>query len=167
MSDASINASAESPANSTSSTRVSSCASYVAFPDPHLLSQPIPIPINQNNSTTGIPRQLSAGHTPYPWAPDVPIKLNIPLGQLSPQSVHNAIATTNLDPPALHTIINTLVETSNSRHQQYQHQVRAQNEEHKAAIGKLEEDLEFTQSRLLNYQETFVKAPDGYIANNR
>src|SRR6266403_1104631 len=71
MSDASINASAESPANSTSSTRVSSCASYVPFPEPNLLSQPIPIPINQNNSTTGIPHQLSTGHTPYPQAPDV------------------------------------------------------------------------------------------------
>ncbi len=97
----------------------------------------------------------------------MPIKLNIPLGRLSPQSVRNAIATTNLDPPVLRAIINALVETSNSRHQQYQCQVRAQDEEHKAAIGKLEEDLEFTQSRLLNYQETFVKAPDGYVANNR
>ncbi len=97
----------------------------------------------------------------------MPIELNIPLGRLSPQSVRNTIATTNLDPPALCTIIDALVETSNSRHQQYQHQVQAQNEEHKAAINKLEEDLEFTQSHLLDYQETFVKAPDGYVANNR
>ncbi len=67
----------------------------------------------------------------------------------------------------LHTIIDALVETSNSRHQQYQCQVRAQNEEHKAKVDKLEEDLEFAQSRLLNYQETFVKAPDGYVTNNR
>ncbi len=167
MSDASINASNESPANSASSTRVSSPGSYVAFPELHLLSQPIPIPINQNNSTTGIPRQLSAGNTPYPWAPDVPIKLNIPLGRLSPQLVRNAIATTNLDPPMLHTIINALVETSNSHHQQYQCQVQAQNEEHKAVVDKLEEDLEFTQSCLLDYQETFVKAPDGYVTNDR
>src|SRR6266478_1228563 len=167
MSDSSINASNESPANSTSSTRVSSPGSYVAFPEPQLLSQPIPIPTNQNNSTAGVPRQLSAGNTPYPRAPDVPIKLNIPLGRLSPQLVRNAIATTNLDPPMLHTIINALVETSNSRHQQYQHQVQAQNEEHKAVIGKLEEDLEYAQSRLLDYQETFVKAPDRYVTNNR
>src|SRR6266436_1387803 len=97
----------------------------------------------------------------------MPIELNIPLGRLSPQSVCNAIATTHLDPPALHTIINALVETSNSRHQQYQRQVRAQNEEHKAAINKLEEDLEFAQSHLLDYQETFVKAPDRYVANKR
>src|SRR6266404_2826346 len=124
MSDTSINASAESPTNSASSTRVSSHASYVAFPEPHLLSQPIPIPINQNNSTAGIPRQLSTGNTPYPRAPDVPIKLNIPLGRLSPQSVHNAIA-------------------------------------------KLQEDLEYAESRLLDYQETFVKAPEGYRANDR
>src|SRR6266403_4087008 len=101
MSDASINASAESPTNSASSTRVSSPGSFVPFPEPRLLSQPIPIPGNQNNSTTSVPRQLSAGHTPYPRAPDVPIELNIPLGQLSPQLVHNAIATTNLDPPVL------------------------------------------------------------------
>src|SRR6266403_1417645 len=167
MSDAFINASAESPNNSASSTRVSSPDGFVPFPEPHLLSQPIPIPVNQNDSVPGIPCQLSAGNTPYPRAPDVPIKLNIPLGQLSPQSVCNAIATTHLEPPALCAIIDALVETSNSHHQQYQHQVRAQNKEHKAAIDKLEEDLEFTQSHLLDYQETFVKALDGYVANDR
>ena len=82
MSAGSINASNESPANSASSTRVSSPGSYIAFPDPQLFSQPIaiPIPTNQNNSTAGVPQQLSAGNTPYPRAPDVPIKLNIPLG---------------------------------------------------------------------------------------
>src|SRR6266478_5366197 len=165
MSDASINASAKSPANSASSTRVSSPGSFIPFPELRLLSQPIPIPSNQNNSIAGVPRQLSTGNTPYPQAPDVPIELNIPLGRLSPQSVRNAIATTHLDPPALRAIINALIETSNSCHQQYQHQVQAQNEEHKAAIDKLEEDLEFAQSRLLDYQETFVKAPDGYVAN--
>src|SRR6266481_7090473 len=127
MSDASINASNESPNNSASSTRVSSPGSFVPFPEPHLLSQPIPIPVNQNDSVPGIPCQLSAGHTPYPRAPDVPIKLNIPLGQLSPQSVWNAIATTNLDPPALRAIIDALVETLNSCHQQYQCQVWVQN----------------------------------------
>ncbi len=67
----------------------------------------------------------------------------------------------------LHAIINALIETLNSCHQQYQCQVRAQNEEHKAAITKLEEDLEYAQSHLLDYQETFVKPPDGYVANNR
>src|SRR6266403_1290897 len=169
MSAGSINASNESPANSASSTRVSSPGSYVTFPEPQLFGQSIPIPIstNQNNSTTGVPRQLSAGSTPYPWAPNVLIELNIPLGQLSPQSVRNAIATTNLDPPTLHTIIDALVETSNSHHQQYQHQVHTQNKEHKAAIHKLEKDLEYAQSHLLNYQETFVKAPDRYVTNNR
>src|SRR6266404_3907719 len=167
MSAGSINASNESPANSASSTRVSSPGSYVAFPDPQLLSQPIPIPVNQNNSTAGIPRQLSAGHTPYPRAPDVPIELNIPLGRLSPQSVCNAIATTNLDPPALHAIIDALVETSNSRHQQYLRQARTEAAEHKAAIEKLEENLKFAESRLLDYQETFIKAPDRYVANDR
>src|SRR6266478_7161500 len=126
MSDASINALAESPNNSTSSTRVSSCASYVAFPELSLLNQPIPV--NQNNSITSVPCLLSsAGNTPYPRALDVPIKLNIPLGQLSLKSVCNAIATTNLDPPTLCAIINALVETSNSCHQQYQCQVQAQN----------------------------------------
>ena len=167
MSNASINASAKSPTNSTSSTRVSSRASYVPFPEPHLLSQPIPIPVNQNNSTAGIPRQLSAGNMPYPRVPDMPIELNIPLGRLSPQSVCNAIATTNLDPPALRAIIDALVETSNSRHQQYQRQVCAQNEEHKAEVNKLKEDLEYAESCLLDYQETFVKAPEGYRANDR
>src|SRR6266403_1682723 len=115
MSAGSINASNESPDNSASSTRVSSPGSYVPFPDPHLFSQPIAIPANQNNSTAGVPRQLSAGSTPYPRAPNVPIELNIPLGRLSPQSVRNAIATTNLDPPVLRAIIDALVETSNSR----------------------------------------------------
>src|SRR6266478_865590 len=169
MSAGSINASNESPANSASSTRVSSPGSYIAFPEPQLLSQPIHIPVstNQNNSTTGIPRHLSAGHTPYPRAPDMPIKLNIPLGRLSPQSVRNAIATTNLDPPVLRAIIDALVETSNSCHQQYLRQTRAEATEHKVAIEKLEENLEFAESRLLDYQETFVKAPDGYVANDR
>src|SRR6266446_7502193 len=167
MSAGSINASNKSPANSASSTRVSSPGSYVAFPEPHLLSQPIPIPGNQNNSTTGVPRQLSAGHTPYPRAPDVPIELNIPLGRLSPQSVRNAIATTNLDPPALRAIIDALIETLNSHHQQYLRQARTEATEHKVAIDKLEEDLEYAQSRLLDYQETFVKAPDGYVTNDR
>ncbi len=167
MSAGSINASNESPDNSASSTRVSSPGSYVPFPDPHLFSQPIAIPANQNNSTAGVPRQLSAGSTPYPRAPNVPIELNIPLGRLSPQSVRNAIATTNLDPPVLRTIIDALVETSNSHHQQYLHQARAKAEEHKAAIEKLEESLKFAESRLLDYQETFVKAPDGYVANDR
>src|SRR6266481_4508513 len=136
MSAGSINASNKSPANSASSTRVSSPGSYVAFSDPQLLSQPIPIPVNQNNSTAGIPRQLSAGHTPYPRAPDVPIELNIPLGRLSPQSVRNAITTTHLDPPALCTIIDALVDTSNSRHQQYLHQAWTEAAEHKAVIEK-------------------------------
>src|SRR6266436_4773320 len=169
MSTSSINASNESPANSASSTRVSSPGGYVPFLELHLLSQPIPIPVsaNQNNSTAGVPRQLSAGHTPYPRAPDVPIELNIPLGQLSPQSVRNAITTTNLDPPTLRAIIDALVETSNSRHQQYLRQTWAEAAEHKAAVDKLEEDLEYAQSRLLNYQETFVKAPDGYVANDQ
>ncbi len=169
MSAGSINASNESPANSASSTRVSSPGSYVAFPDPQLFSQPIPIPIpaNQNNSTAGVPRQLSAGNTPYPRAPDVPIELNIPLGRLSPQSVRNAITTTHLDPPALRAIINALVETLNSHHQQYLRQARTEAVEHKVTVDKLEEDLEFAQSRLLDYQETFVKAPDGYVTNDR
>src|SRR6266481_6756238 len=136
MSAGSINASNESPANSASSTRVSSPGSYVPFLDPQLLSQPIPIPVNQNNSTTGVPRQLSVGHTPYPWAPDVPIKLNIPLGRLSPQSVRNAIATTHLDPPALRAIIDALIETSNSCHQQYLRQAQTEAAEHKAVIEK-------------------------------
>src|SRR6266436_6400761 len=169
MSAGSINASNESPANSASSTRVSSPGSYVTFPEPQLFSQPIaiPVPANQNNSTAGVPRQLSAGHTPYPQAPDVPIELNIPLGRLSPQSVRNAIATTNLDPPALRAIIDALVETSNSRHQQYLRQARTKAAEHKAAIDKLEESLEYAESRLLDYQETFVKAPDRYVTNDR
>ncbi len=169
MSTGSINASNESPTNSTSSTRVSSPGSYVPFPEPQLFSQPIaiPVPANQNNSIAGVPRQLSAGSTPYPQAPDVPIELNIPLGRLSPQSVQNAIATTNLDPPALRTIIDALVKTSNSRHQQYLCQARTEAVEHKAAIEKLEESLEFAESHLLDYQETFVKAPDGYVANDR
>src|SRR6266404_732390 len=167
MSAGSINASNESPANSASSTRVSSPGSYVAFPDPQLLSQPIPIPVNQNNSTAGVPRQLSAGHTPYPRAPDVLIELNIPLGRLSPQSVWNAIVTTHLDPPMLRAIIDALVETSNSRHQQYLRQAQTEAAEHKAVIEKLEESLEFAESRLLDYQETFIKAPDGYVANDR
>src|SRR6266446_1373190 len=169
MSTGSINASNESPDNSASSTRVSSPGSYVTFPEPQLFSQPIaiPVPTNQNNSTAGVPRQLSAGHTPYPQAPDVPIKLNIPLGRLSPQSVRNTIATTNLDPPALHAIIDTLIETSNSCHQQYLHQTRAEAAEHKAVVNKLEEDLEYAESCLLDYQETFIKAPDGYVANDR
>src|SRR6266478_7203576 len=128
MSAGSINASNESPTNSASSTRVSSPGSYVAFPDPQLFSQPIPIPVstNQNNSTTGVPRQLSTGHTPYPRAPNVLIELNVPLGRLSPQSVRNAIATTDLGPPALRAIIDALVETLNSRHQQYLRQARAE-----------------------------------------
>src|SRR6266481_2090694 len=163
MSDASINASNESPANSASSTRVSSPGSFVPFLEPHLLSQPIPIPVNQNNSTAGVPRQLSAGHTPYPWAPDVLIELNIPLGRMSPQSVRNAIATTNLDPPVLRAIIDALVDTSNSHHQQYLCQARTEAAEHKAKVDKLEEDLDFAQSCLLDYQETFVKAPDRYV----
>ncbi len=169
MSTGSINASNESPANSASSTRVSSPGSYVAFPEPQLFSQPIPIPMsaNQNNSTAGVPRQLSTGSTPYPQAPDVPIELNIPLGRLSPQSVQNAIVTTNLDPPVLRAIIDALVETSNSCHQQYLRQAWTEAEEHKAAIEKLEETLKFAESRLLDYQETFVKAPDGYVANDR
>src|SRR6266446_4764938 len=131
MSAGSIYASNESPTNSASSTRVSSPGSYVPFPEPQLLSQPIPIPINQNNSTAGVPRQLSAGNTPYPRAPDMPIELNIPLGQLSPQSVRNAIATTHLDPPALRAIIDALINTSNSCHQQYLRQARAEAAEHK------------------------------------
>src|SRR6266403_430852 len=168
MSAGSINASNESPANSASSTRVSSPGSYVPFLDPQLLSQPIPIPVsNQNNSIAGVPRQLSTGSTPYPWAPDVPIELNIPLGRLSPQSVRNAIATTHLDPPALHAIIDALVETLNSCHQQYLRQARTEATEHKAAIEKLEESLKFAESCLLDYQETFVKAPDGYVTNDR
>src|SRR6266478_1491208 len=167
MSAGSVNASNESPANSASSTRVSSPGSYIAFLEPQLLSQPIPIPVNQNNSTAGVPRQLSVGHTPYPRAPDVPIELNIPLGRLSPQLVRNAIATTHLDPPALRAIIDALVETSNSRHQQYLCQTRIEAVERKTAIDKLEESLEFAESRLLDYQETFVKAADGYVANNR
>src|SRR6266478_4303517 len=64
-------------------------------------------------------------------------------------------------------IIDALVETSNSRHQQYLHQTRAEAAEHKAVVNKLEEDLEYAQSCLLDYQETFVKAPDGYVANDR
>ncbi len=67
----------------------------------------------------------------------------------------------------LHTIIDALVETLNSRHQQYQCQVHTQNEEHKAEVEKLKEDLEYAKSRLLNYQETFVKPLDGYRANDR
>jgi len=65
------------------------------------------------------------------------------------------------------TIIDALVETSNSCHQQYLRQAQTEAAEHKAAIKKLKESLEFAESRLLDYQETFVKAPDGYVANDR
>jgi len=67
----------------------------------------------------------------------------------------------------LRAIIDALIETSNSCHQQYQHQVQAQNDKHKAAVDKLQEDLEYAESRLLDYQETFIKAPEGYISNDR
>jgi len=72
-----------------------------------------------------------------------------------------------LDPPALRAIIDALVETSNSHHQQYLHQAWTEAAEHKAAIEKLKENLKFTESCLLDYQETFVKPPDGYVANDR
>src|SRR6266446_3821665 len=93
MSDTSINASAESPDHSISSTRVSSRASYITFPEPHLLSQPIPIPVNQNNSITGVPRQLSTGTLPTPGLQMCPSNLTSHWGDCHP----NQFAT--LSPP--------------------------------------------------------------------
>src|SRR6266403_326257 len=168
MSDTSINASAKSPMTSPSFTRASSALGYVLFPEPTILRQPFPS--NQNGSMAGAPRHLSTGNTPYPNRStdlNVPIELNIPLGQLSPELVCNAITTTNLNPPMLHTIIDALIETLNSCHQCYQQQVCIQTQEHKATINKLEEDLKYAQSHLLNYQETFIKVPEGYIENTR
>jgi len=91
MSNHSVNASDESPASSPSSTMISSALGYIPFPEPTLPGQPSPT--NQNNFTAGIPQQLNAGSTPYPRNTPTPIDFTIPLGQMSPQTVCNIIAT--------------------------------------------------------------------------
>src|SRR6266446_10577561 len=146
MSDYSVNASAESPATSDRGS-----------PSPTLVDMPLeefpPAQPTIFAPTPGVPRLL----TPAPNAP-VPTRENsttvnhlLALGQLSPQSVHSAISSHNLEPSTYRSIINGLVVTSEACSHTFEQQFATQEAGHKKSIDDLKENIEFLEARLIGY----------------
>src|SRR6266446_1833562 len=126
MSDISHNDSAESPGSSiyggpTSPTLVNT--PLEEFPP----SQPGAFP-----SHPRIPRLLTpAPHAPVPAGPATATNHLLALGQMSPRSVHSAIASHDLPTNTYRSIINGLVISSEARTHRFQQDMAAQEADHK------------------------------------
>src|SRR6266403_627344 len=114
MSDISRNDSAESPSSSL----------YGGPASPTLVDMPLEeFPPSQPAtflSRPGIPRLLTpAPHAPIPAGPATATNHLLALRQMSPQSVHSAIASHDLPADTYRSIINGLVVTSEARTHRY------------------------------------------------
>src|SRR6266478_578082 len=89
------------------------------------------------------------------------------LGQMSPCSVHSAIASHNLPANTYRAIINGLVVTSEACTHRFTQDLTAQETEHKKKLDDRNETIEFMEAHLIGYIDTFSRPPDGYVKNGR
>src|SRR6266446_1082236 len=162
MSDISHNDSAESPGSS----------SYGGPTSPTLVDTPLeefpPLQPATFRSGPRIPRLLTpAPHAPVPAGPATAANHLLALRQMSPRSVHSAIATHDLSTDTYRSIINGLVVTSEARTHRYQQDLAAQEADHKKKLDDCEETIEFLEAHLVGYIDTFSQPPDGYVENGR
>ncbi len=162
MSDLSCNDSAESPGSSI----------YRGPTSPTLIDMPLEeFPLPQPGtflSHPGVPRLLTpAPHAPIPAGPITATNHLLALGQMSPCSVHSAIASHDLPADTYRSIINGLVVTSEARTHRFQQDLATQEADHKKKLDDHEETIEFLEARLVGYIDTFSQPPDGYVENGR
>src|SRR6266436_5164235 len=149
MSDISCNDSTESPGSSL----------YGGPASPTLVDMPLEeFPPSQPAtflSRPGIPRLLTpAPHAPIPAGPATATNHLLALRQMSPQSVHSAIASHDLPADTYRSIINGLVVTSEARTHCFQQDLAAQEADHKKKLDDREETIEFLEARLVGYIDT-------------
>src|SRR6266446_5951813 len=160
MSDISCNDSTESPSSSiyggpTSPTLVNTPLEEFPPPQPAVFS---PHP--------GQPRLLTpTPYAPVPAGPATATNHLLTLRQMSPQSVHSAIASHDLPTDTYRSIINGLVVTSEARTHCFQQDLAAQEADHKKKLDDHEETIEFLEACLIGYIDTFSQPPEGYVEN--
>ncbi len=162
MLDISRNDSAESPDSS----------SYRGPASPTLIDTPLEeFPPPQPGAfipRPGVPRLLTpAPHAPVPAGPATASNHLLALGQMSPRSVHSAIASHNLPADTYRSIINGLVITSEAHTHRFQQDLATQEMDHKKKLDDREETIEFLEARLIGYIDTFSRPPDGYVENGQ
>ncbi len=162
MSDISHNESAESPGSSL----------YGGPASPTLVDTPLEeFPPTQPGIFTSCPRQprllTPAPHAPIPAGPATKTNHLLALGQMSPRSVHNAIASHDLPADTYRSIINGLVVTSEARTHRFNQDLATQEVEHKKKLDDCEETIEFLEAHLVGYIDTFSQPPQGYVKNGR
>src|SRR6266403_1637893 len=162
MSDISRNDSAESPGSSI----------YGGPASPTLVDTPLEeFPPSQPAaflSCPGIPRLLTpAPHAPVPAGPTTATNHLLALRQMSPQSVHSAIASHDLPVDTYQSIINGLVVTSEAHTHHFQQDLATQEADHKKKLDDHEETIEFLKARLVGYIDTFSQPPDRYVENGQ
>src|SRR6266478_4740149 len=162
MSDLSRNDPAESPSSSiyrgpTSPTLVDTPLEEFPPPQPGAFL-----------SCPGIPRLLTpAPHAPVPAGPTTAANHLLALRQMSPRSVHSAIASHDLPADTYRSIINGLVVTSEARTHHFQQDLATQEADHKKKLDDREETIEFLEACLVGYIDTFFQPPEGYVENGR
>src|SRR6266446_6934281 len=162
MLDISRNDSAESPGSSI----------YGGPASPTLVDTPLeefpPAQPSTFPSRPGVSRLLTpAPHAPVPAGPATAGNHLLALGQMSPQSVHAAIASHDLPAATYPSIINGLIVTSEARTHRYSQDLAAQEVDHKKKLDDREETIEFLEARLVGYIDTFSQPPTGYVENGR
>src|SRR6266403_391242 len=116
----------------------------------------------------GVPRLLTpTPHAPIPAGPATAENHLLALRQMSPRSVHAAIASHDLPTDTYRSIINGLVVTSEARTHHYNQDLAAQEVDHKKKLDDREETIEFLEARLVGYIDTFSQPPTGYVENGR
>src|SRR6266478_5759896 len=150
MSDLSCNDSAESPGSSV----------YGGPTSPTLVDMPLEeFPPVQPGIFTSRPRQprllTPAPHAPIPTGPATATNHLLALGQMSPRSVHSAIASHDLPTDTYRSIINGLVVTSEAHTHHFHQDLATQEADHKKKLDDREETIEFLKARLVGYIDTF------------
>src|SRR6266403_239259 len=162
MSDYSHNDSTESPASSTyggpaSPTLIDTPLKEFPPPQPAILS---PHP--------GLPQLVTpTPHAPVPTGPTMVTNHLLTLGQMSPRSVRNAIASHDLEPDAYRAIINGLIITSEAHSHHFQQDLATQEADYKKKLDNHNKTIKFMEAHLVGYINTFSQPPEGYVENGR
>ncbi len=154
----------ESPASSESSI-------YDGPASPTLVDTPLEeFPLTQPGIFTLHPRHprllTPAPIAPIPLGPPTVTNHLLTLGQMSPQSIHTAIASHNLPANTYRSIINGLIITSEARTHHHQQELASQEEDHKKKLDDRNETIEFMEAHLVGYIDTFLQPPQGYVENS-
>src|SRR6266403_2248530 len=155
MSDYSRNDSAKSPGSSI----------YGGPTSPTLINMPLeefpPAQPATFSPHPGVPRLVTpTPHAPVPTGPSSTATNHLlALGQMSPHSVHSAIATHALKPDAYQSITNRLIITSEARTHCHHQALAAKEEGHKKTLDDLHKTIEFMEAHLVGYINTFSQPP--------